>query len=280
MAALAATATASATLAPGASAGAVNHEETATAGAVSATLSWRGDFQDTKNFRIQISRGNAVVVNEPVEIADCGSGEETTFACPWPVGDRPLEVRDLDGDGEPEVVIRAFTGGAHCCVVALIYRWNGTEYVTSERNFFGAAWTLKDFDRDGIVEFRTSDYRFDFLYGSHAESVFPIQIMQFRAGEFTDVTTDFPKQIARDARALGREYERRAETRKRLGVRSALAAYVADIYLLGDNKRARQELRKALEAGVLDKTRFGPGPWGRKFVRHLKRTLDRFGYVD
>jgi hypothetical protein len=277
---LAATALASASFAPAASAGAATHEETATVGTVTATLSWRGEFQDTKNFRIQIARDNTVVVSEPVQIADCGSGQETPgFACPWPIGDKPLELRDLDGDGEPEAVIRAFTGGAHCCVVALIYRWNGTEYVTSERNFFGAAWTLKDFDRDGIVEFRTSDYRFDFLYGSHAESVFPIQIMHFAAGRFTDVTTAFPRQVAKDATRLGREYERRANSRKQIGVRAALAAYVADILLLGKPDRARRELRKALKAGLLDRTRFDTvGPWGRKYVRHLKRTLKRFGY--
>ncbi|HEX2129495.1 MAG TPA: hypothetical protein VHF58_09800 [Solirubrobacterales bacterium] len=278
LATLAAVAATALVAVPGASAGA-NHEVTRTAGAVGATLSWRGDFAETKNFRIQISRDNVVLVSEPVRVEDCGEPIRG-YACPWPVGDSPLEIRDLDADGEPEVIVRAFTGGAHCCVVALIYRWTGGEYVSSERNFFGAAWTLKDFDQDGIVEFRTSDYRFDFLYGSHAESVFPIQIMRFDAGSFTDVTREFPKQVGRDARLLGREYERRAETRKRLGVRSALAAYVADLYLLGGKRDANRVLKDALEKGVLERNRFGPGPWGRKFVRHLKRTLDRFGYIE
>jgi hypothetical protein len=278
MAALAVTALSSTALAPGASA-AASHEVNATSGAVSATLSWRGQYQDTKNFRIEISRAGVALVDEPVEIADCGSGEETTFACPWPVGDNPLEARDLDGDGEPEIVITAFTGGAHCCVVALVYRWTGTEYVTSERNFFGAGWRLADLDREGKVEFVTSDYRFDYLYGSHAESVFPIQILRFQSGKFKDVTADFPGQVARDATRIGREYGRRAQSRKRIGVRSALAAYVADLYTLDQRRRARRELHKALSRGVLEETRFDPvGPWGRKYVRNLKRTLRRFGY--
>jgi hypothetical protein len=277
---MAATAVTASFATPGASAGA-NHELTRTSGTVSATLSWRGDFQETRNFRIQISRGAAVLVNEPVEIADCGTGMETPgFACPWPVGEKPLQLRDLDGDGEPEAVITAFTGGAHCCVVALIYRWDGAEYVTAERNFGGAGWRLVDLDRNGTIEFRTSDYQFDFLYGSHAESVFPIQIISFDDGRFADVTTDFPGAIAKDAERLGRYYERRATSRKRLGVRAALAAYAADIYLLGQNQRARRELRKALEAGVLERNRFDPaGPWGRKFIRDLKRNLRLFGYI-
>lgn len=264
---------------PGASA-AASHEVTRASGPVSATLSWQGAFAETRKFRVQISRNGAVVVDEPVRIEDCGE-RIRGYACPWPVGESPLEVRDLDGDGEPEIVIRAFTGGAHCCVVALVYRWGASEYSTIERNFFGAAWTLRDLGNDGIVEFRTADYRFDYLYGSHAESVFPIQIFRLEAGgiDFIDVTRDFPRQIAKDANRLGREYERRANSRKRLGVRAALAAYIADLYQLDERRLARRELENALEAGVLDRTRFDSvGPWGRKFVRDLKRNLRRFGY--
>ena len=279
-AALGAMALSAAIAAPGASAAAANHEVTRTDGAVSATLSWRGEFQDTKNFRILITRDNAAVVSEAVEIADCGPGGESTYACPWPVGDNPLELRDLDGDGEPEAVITAFTGGANCCVVALVYRWNGTEYVTVERNFFTAGWTLVDLDKDGTVEFKSRDARFDSIYGSHAGSVYPIQILSFAAGKFVDVTEDFPKQIARDKRGLKREYKRRANSRKRLEVRAALAAYVADLYLLDRKPAARRVLKHALEDGVLDRSRFDPvGPFGRKFVRNLKRTLRRFGYA-
>ena len=37
---------------------------------------------------------------------------------------RPLTVRDLDGDGEPEVLVDLYTGGAHCCFYTVILRFD------------------------------------------------------------------------------------------------------------------------------------------------------------
>jgi hypothetical protein len=100
-------------------------------------------------------------------------------------------VRDLDGDGEPEAIVGGFTGGAHCCVLALVYRWNGSGYATFENNFRDPGYRLVDLDHNGRYEFRTADARFAFLYGSFAESVFPIQTLRFEGTGFADVTDEF-----------------------------------------------------------------------------------------
>ena len=39
--------------------------------------------------------------------------------------DTPLQVVDLDADGEPEVLVDAYTGGAHCCALTEILRFTG-----------------------------------------------------------------------------------------------------------------------------------------------------------
>ena len=36
-----------------------------------------------------------------------------------PASARPVTVRDLDGDGEPEVLVDLYSGGAHCCTYTL-----------------------------------------------------------------------------------------------------------------------------------------------------------------
>ena len=44
----------------------------------------------------------------------------------WPGGvvdDSSVDVRDLDGDGEPEVLVKLYSGGANCCLSSLIFRY-------------------------------------------------------------------------------------------------------------------------------------------------------------
>jgi hypothetical protein len=254
------------------------HVESATSGSVTATLSWRGNFAETKNFRLAIDRAGVRALDTRVRSRECP--ERTAgFACPWPAGDDPLELRDLDGDGEPEAIVAGFTGGAHCCVLAIVYRWNGAEYVVAENNFRDPGYRLVDLDRDGRFEFRSADARFAYLYGSFAESVFPVQIVRFDGGRFLEVTGEFPDTVDKDLRRVRREYRQRASSRRHLGVRSALAAYVADLYQLDRGRAAKRTLRSALRRGLLEPDRFTVGPDGRKFIRNLKRHLRRWGYI-
>jgi hypothetical protein len=255
-----------------------SHAETRTAGEVKATLSWKGEFEDTRNFRIAIDRGGARAFDAKVGSRDCRA-PAAGFACPWPIGKRPLALRNLDGDGEPEAIVEAFTGGAHCCVLALVYRWTGDKYVRDEHNFLDPGYWLVDLDGDGRVEFRTADARFAYLYGSFAESVFPIQVIGFDGGRFVDVTAEFKHTVARDARRLRRAYRERVDSRRRIGVRPALAAYVADLYLLDREQTAKRKLRAALRRGLLGRqNRFDVGPFGREYIRDLKRHLRKWGY--
>ena len=255
------------------------HVESATSGSVTATLSWRGNFAETKNFRLAIDRAGVRALDTRVRSRECPD-RTAGFACPWPAGDDPLELRDLDGDGEPEAIVAGFTGGAHCCVLAIVYRWNGTGYVVAENNFRDPGYRLVDLDRDGRFEFRSADARFAYLYGSFAESVFPVQIVRFDGGRFADVTGEFQATVAKDLRRVRREYRQRAGSRRHLGVRSALAAYVADLYRLDRKRAVARTLRSALRRGLLEPQRFSVGPYGREFIRNLKRHLRRWGYVS
>jgi hypothetical protein len=258
--------------------GGAQHSQTATSGQVTATVSWRGNFAETRNFRLTIDRSGARALDTRVRSRECPR-QTRGFACPWPAGDEPLAVRELDGDGEPEVIVGGFTGGAHCCVLALVYRWNGSGYATAEHNFLDPGYRLEDLDRDGRYEFRSADARFAFLYGSFAESVFPVQIVRFEGTRFADVTRAFPDAVAKDTRRVRREYRRRTNSSNQLGVRSALAAYVADLYQLDRGRAANRTLRSALRRGLLEPGRFTVGPDGRKFIRNLKRHLHRWGYI-
>jgi hypothetical protein len=254
------------------------HTVTKTSGDVTATLSWKGNFEDTKQLRLVVDRAGTTVFDKPVKAKDCGE-RIPGFACPWPPLAGALALRDLTGDGEPEAVVGGFTGGAHCCLLGLVYGWDGSTYKQSEYNFFDPGYAVRDLDGDGSFEFLTRDPSLLYLYGSYAESVTPVQVISFDGRHFEDTTADFPTTVRRDARALKSEYRTRADSRKQVGVRSAIAAYIADLYTLGEKDKAKQRLQDALDAGELDRhNRFEVGPFGEKFVFNLLRELRILGY--
>src|SRR4051812_22580991 len=99
------------------------HTETQTSGAVTATLTYTlKRFNAASNVRLAITRGGV-----PATVADGGSiGAGCQFcrgAAPiggLSEGGEPvssLTLADLTGDGDPEVIVDLFTGGAHCCSV-------------------------------------------------------------------------------------------------------------------------------------------------------------------
>src|SRR5947199_155313 len=79
---------------------------------------------------------------------------------------------------------------------------------------------------------RLAGDRFAYEFTAYAFSVLPVRVWHYSAGTLTDVTRSFPRLAAADAKRNLRGY--RQERRDPEGdVRGALAAYVADEYLLG-----------------------------------------------
>ncbi len=245
-------------------------------GPVRATATWQGSYLTARRFRLAISRDGTDAYERRVRTASCARGPA---GCPLPASEEPVHVDDLDGDHEPEVILDVYLGGAHCCFVAMVHRWDGSRYVRSERYFGNPDYRVDDLNGDGRFEFESADDRFSYLYTEYAGSVWPIRIIGFDHGDFSDVTSAFVTTVQEDARELRREYRRRTRVRReRVGVRAALAAYVADLYRLDRDHKADRTLESALDRGLLERRRRQVGPFGRKFIRDLKQRLRRWGY--
>lgn len=189
----------------------------------------------------------------------------------WGVfGDRPLAIRDLDGDGEPEVLLTLFSGGAHCCARSVVAFWQQTSgtYRLATQDWADAFPRLRDLDVDGQVEFVAWDARWAYWGGSYADSGFPIRIFTFRAGAFVDTTREHPRHVRDDMR---RHWTRsRQLDRQGRGVRGALGAYLADAYLLGGRATVASAWRRVYNAY---------GRWDRlRFFRGLRARLTVLGY--
>ena len=85
-----------------------------------------------------------------------------------------VTVRDLDG-GEPEILVDMFTGGAHCCQVNLILRWDAAanRYRSSLADFGNYGRRIVDLDHDGLPEFNAFDERFIYEYTAYVFSYAP-----------------------------------------------------------------------------------------------------------
>lgn len=261
---LAAAVLASALAAPGIASA---ETESASLGAVSAAFSYKkiGHFE-YEGLTLTITRGGAVAFD----------GVAVPEQCPLPycapggsVDERSLRVVDLDGDAEPEVVVDFYTGGAHCCLVAQVYRFDGMAgYVATARDFADFGYTLAD----GI--FATGDARFAYAFASFADSAMPVRLLTFSHGAWKDVTRAHPETLRADAARWLKDYKKRRSGPRALGI---LAAWVADEYRLGRRASADAFLRAELRAGRLRGDRYWPR--GKTYISALQRRLRAWGYA-
>jgi hypothetical protein len=231
-----------------------------------------------RDFRVAITREGQRLVDERVTVRGCAAIGCALGPATFPPGRNAVAVVDLEGEGEPEVVVDTYTGGAHCCTVSKIWRIDGGASSPSEHDWGNQVYRLRDFDRDGRAEFRSADDRFSYAFGSYAVSRWPVQILHYRDGRMRDVTRRFPGRVRSDMRAHRRLYLRSRRTRH--DSRPALAAYVADLHRLGRHRQARRVVRTALRRGELRRRqRFDIGPFDAAFVRKLNRLLRTGGYL-
>lgn len=156
--------------------------------------------------------------------------EDKAFSMTAPVG---VDLQDLDNNGTDEVIVRTFSGGAHCCTSYYIYTWQKNKFFKADTGFLdGAGGVFEDINKDGKVEFITSDNSFLYLFSSYAASFPPTQIYNFQNGKFIDVTRRFPKPLKERLQDMYQAFLTvKKEGYERNGI---LAGYVAQKILLGE----------------------------------------------
>jgi virginiamycin B lyase len=233
-------------------------------------------FEDGEDFiadiRIRISRKGEALFSETVPEYS-GYPKYRVFGYTGSV-----DAVDLDGDGEPEVMLELNWNGTHCCFWWRVYRYDPKRdtYVPGT-HFWGNADTkpkLRDLDADRRLEIVSKDDSFSKLIG-YAGSVRPIQVWAYEDGRFSDVTRKYPEAIEQDAARLWRLY---LEYRQKFSPRYVLAAWAADQYMLGRDETAERVLVGALERGELD-AEFGDPEDGAGYLTKLQAFLRKNGYI-
>ncbi|XAY07003.1 hypothetical protein DSM112329_03881 [Paraconexibacter sp. AEG42_29] len=247
-----------------------------TSGAVTATLSWKaGQFAVTKP-RLTIARGGTVVSDLDVSdvckdcllVEDTAGNADEVFTI--------MHVADLTGDGEPEVSFDTFSNGAHCCTTQRIYAYRPA--TNSYRRVLSLYWgnvgyEVKDLDGDGTAELSGADDSFAYAFSSYAASAFPPKVLSLSLNAATgkaavkDITRRFPAMIRSDAARLLKAI-RAAKPEENREIQGAIAAYVAEQYLLGKGAVGKAEIVRARKRGLT-----APG-----FQTNLLAFLKRTGY--
>lgn len=153
---------------------------TAQTGNVKATLSYELDkSSEAKDLRLRIERQGKILFDQvpspalPQEEGIISGGKPLTYE------QNPLKVRDLDRDREPDVFFDMFTGGAHCCVYTVFYRYNPQQqrYDASTHFWGDLGYRLQDLNQDGQMEFVSGDPRF-----AMPLPALPVPVSRFRFG--------------------------------------------------------------------------------------------------
>jgi hypothetical protein len=252
--------------------------QTASSGDVTATFTFTHSsalVYPTK--MLTISRAGQVVYNQPVTSSFCGpiTASAQKYCAPGAPEQSASSVHvvDLEHNGEPDIVLDLYTGGAHCCSVEQIFSYvpaTGT-YAVAQRDFGDPGARIVDLGHDRHFEFLTADDTFAYAFTDFADSGLPIQILTFANGTFTNVTRQYPKLIAHDAATYWRGFQH--DLANGVGL---IAAWAADEYNLGHAALVKSTLSKELKAGHL---RAAAVPGGRKFINALNKLLRKDGYI-
>ena len=250
--------------------------ETSHAGSVTATISWQAGTTDygtpsITGLHLAIVRAGVKAFDGPLAIPGCGEPTCTPFVLAGAATAPRVLVRSIDTDSEPEVLVGAFSGGAHCCTSLVVFDHRSGAYHKSTLALNDAGVRLVNLDHVGAVELLTRDDRFAYTFASYAASWLPVQVLRFQSGSFADVSRSFPFLLRRDA-AQAWKYARQqcASTEDFADSLGMYAGWADDQYRLGKRAAALRTLRAEQRRGCFKSPQAGAA---RTFIARLDRFL-------
>jgi S1-C subfamily serine protease len=100
------------------------------------------------------------------------------------------EIARLDGSSPfPQVVVRHFTGGAHCCTLMKVLTFvNGRWETLNVGEFDSDGPEVEDLNGDGAVELVGNDDSFDYAFASYAETYAPPKVFRLAGSRILNVS--------------------------------------------------------------------------------------------
>ncbi|MFM2430966.1 MAG: hypothetical protein RLZZ511_2179 [Cyanobacteriota bacterium] len=184
-------------------------------------------------------------------------------------GEGAFQVRDLDRDGQPEILVDLFTGGTHCCTYTQIYKFDpkANTYQATSHKWGNSFYQLVDLNQDGMLEFQSRDDRFTGKFTTYAASANPVQIWRFEAGRMVDRTRDYQTQVEASATQHLLAMQRVMDSPQ--DAKGVVAAYMADRYSLNQASDSWKLMEQLYQGG--DR---------QEFFAEVERFLKQTGYAN
>ena len=178
------------------------------------------------------------------------------------------EVRDITGDGVPELIVESFSGGAHCCWTYRIYSLGET--LTCIGYFPDTAHGLlfADYDQDGVYEIDTTDATFDYWQTAYAYSPKPLIIFRYGPDGYhldtermhTPPPEDdhFQAEVVKVSSEMGKHELTglQDDPWKQTGVPPSLWSFMLDLIYTGNGSMAWDFYNQVWQDGVTGKAEF------------------------
>jgi hypothetical protein len=116
-----------------------------------------------------------------VTIASAAGGQ-TLVQLDLVSGFRDYTGHDITGEGDPDLVLERYTGGAHCCFSVIVYNLGPTPTKVLETRESNCSGRFEDLDGDSVPEFITCDDLFAYVYCPYAASPMVQVILRYEPG--------------------------------------------------------------------------------------------------
>jgi hypothetical protein len=261
------------TLASSASAASPVRTEKATSGHVKATVTYRQLAPSQFSMQLTIVRGNNRVYGKsvPMMFAHTGPSEPLGYVG----GASTIDLGDLDGDAEPEILVNLYTGGAHCCNWSWVFKWQPKlkSYSRAAHVWGDPLYRLADLGHTDSLQLVSADDRFASAFADYAGSPLPVQVWTFEKGRFVDTTRRYANAVSADLAAKWRMYQLAPSGAPLRGI---LAAWAADGCLAGGCTSSYARVKSL--ASKLDGPADAQHGSVASYLAKLKSSLVAWGY--
>jgi hypothetical protein len=112
----------------------------------------------------------------------------------WVTGLNGLSGQDITGEGNPDLVIERYSGGAHCCFSYVVFDLGSLlTMIPLPLDSPGQA-TFRDLDGDGVYEVVSCDRVFECRYCSCVGSYLPMVVLRYVHGKgYVPANPEFPQ---------------------------------------------------------------------------------------
>lgn len=146
-----------------------------------------------KNFKFDIKNNNSLNASLSIRLPNGKELNEGQFFS------AELSIDDYDNDGSLEILIKDFSGGAHCCYSIKIFKLMDNSYTASSMLELGDSdFEFQDFNNDGHREFKCFNPQYGYQFTSFAESVFPPVVYEYLGGKFVESTSKYKDLLKND----------------------------------------------------------------------------------